>query len=157
VVGLTRRYIRVATPGNEVGRLGRGVAVVQPRGQAPLAPSRLSLVDTATRFLGLPYLWAGASGFGLDCSGLTWLVYRVHGIRIPRDAAPQSAGGTAVSSPRRGDLMFYARNRVVHHVSMYVGDGQMIHSPGTGHPVAIVAASASPYAQEYDGARRYLP
>lgn len=53
--------------------------------------------------------------------------------------------------------MFYARDGVVHHVSMYVGDAKMIHSPGTGQSVAIAAVSASPYAQEYSGSRRYLP
>jgi cell wall-associated NlpC family hydrolase len=114
-----------------------------------------SLVATATRFLGLPYLWAGASGFGLDCSGLTWLVHRVHGLRIPRDAAPQARHGRSVTSLRRGDLMFYALNGVVHHVSMYVGHGRMIHSPSTGRSVEIVPTSV--LAQQYVGARRYLP
>ena len=71
----------------------------------------------AKGFVGLPYLWAGLSGFGLDCSGLTWLTYRVHGIQTPRDALPQSQGGTPVRRARRGDLMFYATDGLVHHVS----------------------------------------
>jgi cell wall-associated NlpC family hydrolase len=155
VVGGTSTYVRVATPGGPVRRLPRSAVVVHDAGTPALAPSRTSLVTTAKTFLGLPYLWAGASGFGLDCSGLTWLVHRVHGIRIPRDAAPQSRHGTAVSRLRRGDLMFYAANGVVHHVSMYVGRGRMIHSPSTGKSVEIVRTSV--LASQYVGARRYLP
>ena len=157
VVSRTPMFVRVATPGGTVRRLARRVVALHDVGEPALVPSRRSLVATAHRFLGLPYLWAGASGFGLDCSGLTWLVYRVHGIRIPRDAAPQSRHGAAAAPPRRGDLMFYAKDGVVHHVSMYVGNGHMIHSPATGESVAVVATSASPYAQEYTRSRRYLP
>lgn len=157
VVGSTARYVRVATPSGQLRRLAAGVVAVHETGRPALAPSRSSVVTTAKRFLGLPYLWAGASGFGLDCSGLTSLVYRLHGIRIPRDAAPQSRHGTKVAHPGRGDLMFYAADGEVHHVSMYVGHGRMIHSPATGTSVEIIATSTSPYAGEYVGARHYLP
>jgi cell wall-associated NlpC family hydrolase len=58
-------------------------------------------------FRGLPYLWAGRSGFGFDCSGLTSLDYRVHGITLPRDASPQSQHGTEVARPRPGDLLAF--------------------------------------------------
>lgn len=156
VVGRTPRFVRVATPSGPLRRFARSAVAVHDAGQPALPPSRTSLVTTAKRFVGLPYLWAGASGFGLDCSGLTSLVYRVHGIRIPRDAAPQSRHGTAVAQPRRGDLLFYATDGVVHHVSMYVGHGRMIHSPATGKSVEVIATSTSPYAGEYVGARRYL-
>ena len=155
VVGGTSAFVRVATPGGSVRRLARGAVAVHDAGTPALGPSRTSLVATARKFLGLPYLWAGASGFGLDCSGLTWLVDRVHGLRIPRDAAPQSRHGVAVAPPRRGDLMFYALNGVVHHVSMYAGHGRMIHSPSTGRSVEIVSTSV--LAAQYVGARRYLP
>jgi cell wall-associated NlpC family hydrolase len=62
-----------------------------------------------------------------------------------------------VTRLRRGDLLFYARDGVVHHVSMYVGNDRMVHSPGTGQSVVVVPVSTSPYAEEYAGARRYLP
>jgi cell wall-associated NlpC family hydrolase len=51
--------------------------------------------------------------------------------------------------------MFYALNGVVHHVSMYVGHGRMIHSPSTGRSVEIVSTSV--LAPQYVGARHYLP
>ena len=112
-------------------------------------------MSTAEGFVGLAYLWAGASGFGVDCSGLTWLSYRLHGLRIPRDAAPQSRHGTRASPPRRGDLRFYATDGLVHHVAMDVGNGLMVHSPATGQSVVVVATST--LAAQYAGARRYLP
>lgn len=157
VLGRTPRMIRVALPDGTARRVGRPAVVVHRRSEPAVEPSRDSLVSTATSFAGLPYLWAGVSGFGLDCSGLTWLTHRVHGVQTPRDALPQSQSGTPVRSPHRGDLMFYATDGLVHHVSMYVGDGRMVHSPGTGQTVEVIATSTPAYRAEYSGARRYLP
>jgi cell wall-associated NlpC family hydrolase len=157
VASVTSTDVRVTLPTGRVGRLAGSVVVVHDRGRPALAPTRAGIVRTATRFVGLPYLWAGASGFGFDCSGLTWLDYRVHGIRIPRDAAPQSRGGQEAKVTRPGDLMFYATRGVVHHVTMYVGNGRMVHSPGTGQSIEVIATSTPAYAREYVGSRSYLP
>jgi cell wall-associated NlpC family hydrolase len=156
VVGTTPDYVRVATPRGAVRRLPTAAVAVRDRGAAAIAPSPTSLVRTARKFLGLPYLWGGLSGFGLDCSGLTWLDHRVHGITIPRDALPQSRSGQVVGTRLPGDLLFYAHAGLVHHVSMYLGDGLMIHAPRTGQPVKVEAFSAPPLRAEYVGARRYL-
>jgi cell wall-associated NlpC family hydrolase len=128
------------------------------RGTPALPPTGRSLVRTAKQFVGLPYLWAGRSGFGFDCSGLTSLDYRVHGVVIPRDARPQSVAGRAVAagSLALGDLLFYATNGAVHHVSIYAGGGTMVHSPRTGKTVEVIATSSPAYAQEYVRARRFL-
>jgi cell wall-associated NlpC family hydrolase len=156
VVGRAAGFVRVVTPGGAVRRLAAGTVAVHDRGTPAILASRAGLVGTARSFLGLQYLWGGLSGFGMDCSGLTWLDYRVHGIRIPRDALPQSRHGRRVSTRSPADLLFYASNGRVHHVSMYLGNGQMIHAPRTGRPVTIVAFSAPPLRTEYVGARRYL-
>lgn len=150
-------FVRVVAPTGRVVRLARTAVTVHDRGAAALDPGRASVVRTATSFRGLPYLWAGASGFGLDCSGLTWLSYRAHGIRIPRDASPQYQDGIPVQEPRRGDLLFYARSGVVHHVSMFLGAGRMVHAPGTGDVVKVSWTSSPQYVEEFAGARRYLP
>lgn len=157
VVGRTRKFVRVVAPGGTSARLSLKAVVVHAAGEPALPPTRASLVRTAEMFRGLPYLWAGTSGFGLDCSGLTSLDYRVHGIQIPRDSAPQSENGAAVTRPRPGDLRFYATDGKVHHVSMYVGHGRMVHSPGTGQSVEVIPTSTAGYAEEYSGARQYLP
>ena len=56
----------------------------------------------------------------------------------------------------RGDLLFYADDGLVHHVTMYIGDGAIIHAPRTGQPVGLVPVSTQPLRSEYVGARRYL-
>lgn len=157
VLGQVPGYVRVTTPRGKARRLAASAVVVHARGTPALVAGRSALVGTAKKFLGLPYLWGGLSGFGLDCSGLTWLDYRVHGIRIPRDALPQSRHGTAVSTRMPGDLLFYAHNGLVHHVTMYVGDGQIIQAPRTGRSVEVIGFSDPPLRSEYVGARQYLP
>jgi cell wall-associated NlpC family hydrolase len=140
-----------------VRRLGGAVLVATPVGvsrlpAAAVAPLRESLVATAKRFLGLRYLWGGLSAWGYDCSGLTWAVYRAHGITIPRDADAQFAAGAPVSTStlRPGDLVFYGVKHV-HHVAMAVGNGLMIESPNSASAVRIVPIRSADLA----GVRRF--
>jgi cell wall-associated NlpC family hydrolase len=139
---------------------GRRARVADKRVSTAALPARpRAVVTSARQFLGLGYLWAGTSGFGFDCSGLPEIVYRTHGIRIPRDAAAQATAGQAVprAALRKGDLIFFARNGQVHHVGMYVGHGMMLHAPHTGAAVQVTSLATAPYASEYAGARRFLP
>ena len=138
-------------------RAGSSVQVETPSGASTLpaaavAPPPASLVATARAFMGLQYLWGGLSAWGYDCSGLTWAVYRAHGITIPRDADAQAAAGTAVAMDalQPGDLIFYGV-KFVHHVAMYAGGGKMIESPNSASRVRLVPV------RTYDlvGARRF--
>jgi cell wall-associated NlpC family hydrolase len=94
---------------------------------------RRTLVHTAERFLGVPYLWGGVSGCGIDCSGLVQTVYGLHGIALPRDTTDQVMMGNSVGTdPRRwqaGDLVFFGRSRVT-HVGICTGRGRVIHARG---------------------------
>jgi cell wall-associated NlpC family hydrolase len=130
VLGTTDALVRVGLPGGRVLRASAQQVSVTGSGDPALPPDGAALVRSARVFIGLPYLWAGRSGFGVDCSGLTSLVYRVHGVVIPRDAAPQADAGISVPSHalHSGDLLFYARDGQVHHVSMYAGGGHMVHA-----------------------------
>jgi cell wall-associated NlpC family hydrolase len=139
--------------GTEVGFGSQVPAGALPRRDTrPLPHTRADLVRTAKRFLGLHYLWGGLSAWGYDCSGLTWAVYRAHGITIPRDADAQFAAGRPVarSKLQPGDLLFY-EHPVVGHVAMYVGNGLMIESPNSASEVRIVPVRAS----DFDGARTF--
>jgi gamma-D-glutamyl-L-lysine dipeptidyl-peptidase len=159
VVGHTGDSDIVATPNG--GRLAiRTRKVAEYPSLAGIRPAGgRVLVTAAKRFLGLPYLWGGTSGFGFDCSGLTHAVYRRFGIRIPRDADAQASHGTPVSMARLrpGDLVFFAGpggTGTVHHVAMFVGGGRVIEAPRTGSTVRIVPLST--LIADYAGARRYL-
>ncbi|MGG0669648.1 C40 family peptidase [Lederbergia citrisecunda] len=124
-------------------------------------PSQKELVDSAKQYVGLPYLWAGVSAYGFDCSGLMYSVYKNHGILIPRDSSVQATHGTAVkrNDLQPGDLMFFAHNKgkgKVYHVSMYIGDGKMVHAPNSSRKVEVVNINTGTYKTNYAGARRYL-
>jgi cell wall-associated NlpC family hydrolase len=153
-VGSVGRQVQVRTLLGAVRRVRAGAVSVHPRSDPALPRTRRDVLHAAQAFSGLPYLWGGLSGFGLDCSGLTWLDYRAHGQRIPRDAAPQARHGSPLrfADLRRGDLLFYATNGLVHHVTMYAGDHKMVQAPHTGGVVETSPVSRSGYA----GARRYL-
>ncbi len=143
-------------------RDGRVVQVSTPQGVSSLPVSAVrslprtgaDLVRTARLFLGLRYLWGGLSAWGFDCSGLTWAVYRAHGITVPRDADAQFAAGTAVAMDalQPGDLIFYGVHHV-HHVAMYIGKGMMIESRNSATTVGIAPVRRDDLA----GARRFLP
>jgi gamma-D-glutamyl-L-lysine dipeptidyl-peptidase len=118
----------------------------------PLPRTRADLVATAEQFRGLRYLWGGLSPWGYDCSGLTWAVYRAHGVTIPRDADAQFAAGTAVplAGVRPGDLLFY--ETPVGHVAMAVGGGMMVEAPNSASTVRVAPIRTS----DFRGARRFV-
>lgn len=96
-----------------------------------------SVLEAAYSQLGVPYVWGGTSpGSGLDCSGLTQYAYRQAGIEIPRVTYDQINVGRKVSlnDLQPGDLLFPADTS---HVSIYLGDGNVIHAPQTGDVVKI--------------------
>jgi peptidoglycan hydrolase-like protein with peptidoglycan-binding domain len=108
---------------------------------------------TARRYLGIPYLWGGASpATGFDCSGFVMYVYAKFGVSLPHNAAAQYGYGHAVrrSQLRPGDLVFFDG---LGHDGIYVGGGRFIHSPHTGDVVKISSLSGW-YADTYVGARR---
>ena len=154
VVGESGSYLLVAKPaGGQFAVVKGAVAEYASVADIP-TPTGRRIVATAKRFAGLPYLWAGTSGFGFDCSGFTYMVYRRFGIGMPRDADRQALHGKPVARQnlRLGDLVFFAgTDGVVHHVGIYAGGGQMIESPRTGEAVRI-----APLRPDYVGARRYL-
>jgi cell wall-associated NlpC family hydrolase len=122
---------------------------------------RNELVETAERFIGLPYQWGGSSPEqGFDCSGLTMAVYQYNGINLPRSSKEQFSHGTPVerSELEQGDLVFFSTKTAakVSHVGLYSGDNRFIHAPRTGKTIREDSLSDPYFAARYAGARTYL-
>lgn len=103
------------------------------------------MVDSAKKYLGVPYVWGGTSAQGLDCSGLVQKAYGDLGISLPRVAADQAKMGTAIPSlaqARPGDLLAFGSP--VDHIAIYVGNNQMIAAPEPGDKVKIQSVYATP-------------
>ncbi len=139
----------------------RAGVVLHETGTVWPAPTGARLVRQARRFLGLQYVWAGTSGFCLDCSGFTHLVYKALGVTIPRDAGAQSSAGRKIATRgalRPGDLVFFrASSGAIHHVGLYVGSGRMIHAPNSGGSVRLESLAKQPYRSEFASGRRLVP
>ena len=161
VVATTSGAVEVLQVDGTHAYVRRAGVVLHDAGTAWPALSGARLVAQARRFLGVHYLWAGTSGFCLDCSGFTQLVYKAFGATIPRDAADQATAGRRVatrSALRAGDLVFFRDSAgAIHHVGLSIGGGKMIHAPSTGSSVRIVSLDSEPYRSEFAGGRRLTP
>ncbi len=92
------------------------------------------IIDTAKSFLNAPYLWGGRTHLGIDCSGLSQSVYRIHGIMLPRDASQQALEGRTLnflSETEPGDLAFFddSEGKII-HVGMIIDSQTIIHASG---------------------------
>lgn len=95
---------------------------------------RARLSSLSRSFLNAPYLWGGRSFMGFDCSGFTQVLYKIYGIKIPRDAYRQAEQGELVSldDAESGDLAFFHdENGKVTHVGMLLEDGKIVHASGS--------------------------
>jgi peptidoglycan DL-endopeptidase CwlO len=122
-----------------------------PPAPAP-TPSRGNVVSIAMQYLGVPYVWGGASPSGFDCSGFTMYVYAQIGVSLPHYTGAQYGMGVPVSRSQLqpGDLVFFDG---LGHEGLYIGNNQFIHAPHTGDVVKI-SSIAGWYASTYVGARR---
>lgn len=88
----------------------------------------------ALKFLHAPYQWGGRSPFGIDCSGLTQLVFKLYGVTLPRDAYQQSEYGKTINfinEAREGDLAFFNdEDEKISHTGIILSNDQIIHASG---------------------------
>jgi cell wall-associated NlpC family hydrolase len=149
-------WMRVLLPDGRRGWAQRGDLL--PAGE-PMADGQ-DLASTALKFLGIPYLWGGTTPFGLDCSGLVQLVYRMHGHLLPRDADLQYAHPELAparrDSLRSGDLVFFGpEERAITHVGIALESGGFVSATTYRSPVVRIDHLEDEYWKRlYRGARR---
>lgn len=152
----------------ERARLAATVAA-KSGGRPPAAEGNLpaghpEAVKIALQYLGVPYRWGGASPSGFDCSGLCQYSYGQIGIQLPRTSRSQYNAGSHIAPNRLdllrpGDLVFFGTNGDpgrVHHVGMYVGNGNYVHAPSTGDVVKVSSLTDRIASRgDYVGASRF--
>lgn len=119
------------------------------------AASISELTATASKYIGVPYVYGGTTTRGLDCSGYTQLVFKKLGYSLNRTAAMQYKQGTAVSKAnlQSGDLVFFNTSGGVSHVGISLGGSKFIHA-GVSTGVAVASLNSSYWAKRYVGAKR---
>ena len=123
------------------------------------APSRSgnaasTAINAAMGYLGTPYVWAGESAAGLDCSGLTMVSYAAAGVELTHSSRVQYGEGSLVplDAAQPGDLVFWSSDGSqsgIYHVAIYLGDDTMIEAPTFGMTVRVTSMRYSgimPYA-----------
>jgi cell wall-associated NlpC family hydrolase len=109
------------------------------------SPGAAGAVEAALSQVGKPYQWGAAGPDSYDCSGLTMWAWGRAGVALPHNSGAQYSATPRVdrSDWQPGDLLFFGSP--IHHVAMYVGNGQMVEAPYTGAQVRVVSASRSDY------------
>ena len=128
-----------------------GVTAQTPEGAAVIPPSSHGgVVGAALAELGVPYVWAGASPSGFDCSGLVMYAYSQVGVSLPHSSYAMWNEGVSVPRDQLqpGDIVFFDG---LGHVGIYIGGGEFVHAPHTG---TVVQVSSLDYSGDYVGARR---
>lgn len=141
-LGSKGAFYQVAYPDGRLGYILKTIAKPEEEWRNELKQDADGIIKTAYTMMGIPYLWAGTSPKGMDCSGFVRTVLFMHDIIIPRDASQQAYVGQHVdiasdfSNLQPGDLIFFGRKataqrkeRVI-HVGIYVGNKRFIHSQG---------------------------
>ena len=114
-------------------------------------------ISTAMSYLGTPYVWAGESAAGLDCSGLTMVSFEAAGVYLTHSSRVQYGQGTQVplDAAQPGDLVFWSSDGSqsgIYHVAIYLGDDTMIEAPTFGMTVRVTSMRYSgvmPYAVRF--------
>ncbi len=140
-----------------------GPQTLQMMQNSPVTANRGTSIDRkgeaiasfARQFLGTPYVWAGSSPGGFDCSGFTCYIYNNFGIQLPHAADEQFYCGVRVSQLAPGDMVFFTTYLDgPSHVGIYIGDNCFVHSSSAAGGVIITSLSQDYYSERYLGACR---
>ncbi len=145
VLGVERyegEWVSVVLPDGRRGYVEKAQIDDLEKWRKSLSLSTSSIINTAKKFVGFPYLWGGTSVKGFDCSGFTKIVFKINGFELPRDADQQSRLGVEIDpgkdfeNLKPGDLLFFGQKsedgkpEKITHVGIYLGNKEFIHCSG---------------------------
>lgn len=125
--------------------------------------ARQKMIDYSKQFVGVPYVYGGASRSGMDCSGLIFTVANdAIGIKLPRSAAGIYSAVRIINDSEKeaGDLVFFKTvGSRISHVGLYLGNNQFIHAASDGPNTGVIISSLkeSYWSRTYAGAGCFLP
>ena len=123
-----------------------------------LDPTRQSILKEAFTYLGVPYVWAGNTRSGLDCSAFVKGVFSTVGVNLPRVSADQATVGIPIQGPdlRPGDRLYFDMKHVgrVTHTGIYLGNGLFIHASSNQGKVGVDSIFKKNYYNALVAARR---
>jgi len=154
--GCTSRHGAVPEP---FPRPNRGTATLPVLAEVRRAIDPYAISSTALRFRGVPFVDGGSTPSGFDCSGLTYYVFRKHGVELPRLAADQYRVGRAVGADTiaAGDLLFFTTVAPgASHVALAIGEDEFVHAPSEHGQVRVERLSSSYWSRRFIGARRIV-
>lgn len=151
-------FLKVQLPSGKTGWARKCCVEDFASWTASRAETADNILNTAYRFLGVPYMWGGTSIKAVDCSGFARSVYFLNGILLPRNASQQAKVGEDIVPDEEhleaGDLIFFGKpaeegkpERIT-HVGIYIGEGMYIHSAQV-----VRINSMDPESDEYSGRR----
>ena len=157
----TDNWYQVALPKNTSGWIEATETLRLQAGAHIPSTSGVEFVNTAKKFLEVPYLWGGVGSGGIDCSGLTYISSRVNGVDLPRDAQPQydaipTSIAPTITDMKPGDLVFFGKyigSKAITHVGIYIGDDQFINAL-SGEGTVISSLSSDYFKQRLVGVKR---
>lgn len=121
------------------------------------------IIQYAKSLLGKKYVWADEGPNTFDCSGFTWYVYKnIAKISLPRSSKEQGAYGTYINKEnlQPADLVFFdtvgAKDNVISHVGIYMGNNQFIHASSGQGKVVISQLDSNYYSKAFVNGRRVL-
>jgi cell wall-associated NlpC family hydrolase len=157
IIGKSGDWYQIKLPDGKIGWVSSAYL------QVDIRQEKINIViSTAKTLLGTPYVWGGESlqEGGFDCSGFVYYTFKQAGYDLNRVSSEQAKQGTEISKEnlQPGDLVFFSfeGNGVVNHVGIYIGNGQMIHSPKTGDVVKIADITTSYWQSRFVIAKRII-
>lgn len=120
------------------------------------SPLARGVIEAAFTYEGVPYVWGGNTGRGIDCSGLVRNCFAAQGVQLPRRASHQAMVGQEVplDQVQPGDRLYFSVKKQFDHTGIYLGDGYFIHASMSRKKVAVERLDTPLYGRSLAAARR---